>query len=232
MKNIRTYNEMLLEEQQMDPNERLMDAVFLEDVDEIMSAIKDGADINYIKPTTGSTPLSMAVYNRSNDIVRVLIDNGADPNIKDSGDVGINASPLHWAVDKDNIEIIKILLDAGADANSKDRYGSSPLYWVATKTTDKPSKPEMVEMLVKAGADPLHQNGWGSTPIALAAYQNATDVLAAMLSFSPKALRSFETEKSLIEAFGGKESMVPVNILQDWKNMNRRMQRGKSAFGM
>lgn len=232
MKNIRTYREMLLEEQADDPNERLMGGVFLEDADKIMSAIKDGADVNYIRPTSGSTPLSMAVYNGSNDIVRVLIDNGANPNISDSADVGINASPLHWAVDKNNKEIIRILLDAGADANLKDRYGSSPLYWVVTKTADEPSKPEMVEMLVKAGADPLQQNGWGSTPIALATYQNATDVLAAMLSFSQKALRSFETEKSLIEAFGGDESMVPANVMQQWRSMNRRMQKGKSAFGM
>lgn len=84
----------------------------------------------------------------------------------------------------------------------------------------------------KAGADPLQQNEWGNTPIALAVREKETDALAAMLSFSPKALRSFETEKSLIDAFGGDESMVPANILQDWRNMNRRMQRGKSAFGM
>ena len=53
----------------------------------------------------------------------------------------------------------------------------------------------------------------------MTAYQKATDVLAAMLSSSPKALRSFQTEKSLIEAFGGDESMVPANIMQDWRNM-------------
>jgi len=231
MKNIRTYNEMLLEEQSMNPNERLMDAVFLEDSDKIMSAIKDGADINYIKPATGSTPLSMAVYNKSSDIVRVLIDNGANPNTSDSGDAGINASPLHWAVEMDSKEIVKILLDAGADVNAKDRYGNNPLYW-AINSGDKKASTEIIGLLLDAGSDPVQENSWRKSAMGIAIDDEKLEELGMILSRSKKALRSFETEKSLIEAFGGDESMVPVNVMQEWRNMDRRRQRGKQAFGM
>lgn len=230
MRNIKTYGEILLEEEGQSTNEMLYQAVGLGKPSLVISAIEDGADPNYVNKN-GRSLLTYATFHGNDEIVRILIDNGADPNVKDS-DGGMESSPLHWAAEKDYDGIAKILLDAGADPNIEDKYGNNTLYWAVKRLNTQPSKPEIIEMLLKAGADPLHQNNWGSTPIAVAAHQKATNVLAAMLSFSPKALRSFETEESLIEAFGGEESMVPANILQDWRNMNRRMQKGKSAFGM
>lgn len=230
MKNIKTYRKMLLEAEVRSPNDMLYYAAALGNINLVASAIKDGADPNYIGKS-GRSVLVRATYYGNDEIVRMIIDNGADPNIKSMGD-GLESSALHWATEKNHDGIVKILLDSGADPNIVDEYGNNPLYWAVKNLNTQPSKPEIIEMLLKAGADPLKQNEWGGTPIILAAHQKATDALAAMLSFSPKALRSFETEESLIEAFGGDESMVPANILQDWRNMNRRMQRGKSAFGM
>jgi ankyrin repeat protein len=231
MNNIKTYRQMLVEAESQSASERLYSAINVNSPKEAMKALEDGADPNYASEW-GRTSLVNAAWHGNDEMVRLLIDNGADPDIKDIESPGMGASSLHWATEKDNVKIVKTLIDAGANVNIKDGRGNSPLYWAINKLNNVPASPELIEMLLRAGADPTQKNEWGHNCIMLAVHNNMTDQLAKFLSLSPKALRSFETEESLIKAFGGDESMVPPNVMQDWKQMKGRMQRGKSAFGM
>ncbi|PWZ03925.1 hypothetical protein Zm00014a_028924 [Zea mays] len=71
------------------------------------------------KPNTenddGVTALLSAVAAGSLPCLEVLIEAGANPNVKAGG-----ATPLHIAADSGNIEVIKCLLKAGADPNTCD----------------------------------------------------------------------------------------------------------------
>lgn len=60
------------------------------------------------------------------EVVRVLIEHGADPNHR-GGDDTAGETPLHWAASNDDVDIARVLLDAGADAEAPDGSIGTPL---------------------------------------------------------------------------------------------------------
>jgi len=69
----------------------------------------------------GATPLMQAVLDGDSSSVRFLLDNGADPNIRNEA----GATALMWAMD--DIEKARLLLDHGADVNARSDDGRTPL---------------------------------------------------------------------------------------------------------
>ncbi|WP_342273366.1 ankyrin repeat domain-containing protein [Spiroplasma endosymbiont of Acasis viretata] len=80
----------------------------------------------YVKNTKETTsirtgfPLHYGVDNGYFEIAKLLLEKGADPNIKDVG-----GTPLQIAVSNfnNNIEIVKLLLENDADINIQNKYG-------------------------------------------------------------------------------------------------------------
>ena len=62
--------------------------------------------------------------------MQIFLKYGADPNIQDSFDVGLN-TPLHIAAEKNQLEVIKLLLSAGAHPSMKNKSGFTPLHMAA-----------------------------------------------------------------------------------------------------
>ena len=63
------------------------------------------------------TPLSLAVKAQAVELVRVLLEAGADPNTITQNAFRLYETPLSLAVKAQFIEIVRILVDAGADPN-------------------------------------------------------------------------------------------------------------------
>jgi ankyrin repeat protein len=68
-----------------------------------------------------STPLHNAAWYQHPELVKVLIEAGADLDAKNSA----KKTPLHF-VARRNIKIAKMLIDAGADVNAEDEDGKTP----------------------------------------------------------------------------------------------------------
>lgn len=113
----------------------------------IDAGVKPHSTINYLLLERNSDP----------DIVRVLLDAGADPNTKSHG---IESTPLHSAMKP---EVVKLLLEAGADPNAKDVYGFSALHHLTGFGFNEKS-PEVIKMLLDAGADPNAEDEDGKKP--------------------------------------------------------------------
>jgi ankyrin repeat protein len=91
----------------------------------------------------GSTGLHLAV--RHPAALRLLIDHGADPNVRDFGD---NAGPLHFAAASGSLESVRILLDAGADVRGAgDLHDGDVIGWAARKGNE-----EVINLLLDRGA--------------------------------------------------------------------------------
>jgi ankyrin repeat protein len=110
----------------------------------------------------GTTPLMQAALYGDSDSVRFLLENGADPNIRNEA----GATALMRAVD--DLEKTRLLLDSGADVNAHSDDGRTPLLIAAGDF----GTGAVVRLLLDRGADPSAKSptviGY-MTPIAEAA---------------------------------------------------------------
>lgn len=90
-------------------------------------------------------------------VLKLLLDNGADPDAKDRSDWSL----LHYACG--NVDLTKLLLDRGANPNVRTTGGRTPLHFVA----DEGNK-AVTQLLLSRGADVNAKDGNGRTPLSYA----------------------------------------------------------------
>src|SRR5579871_1045601 len=95
------------------------------------------------------TALHHAVFGNSESSVKLLLDRGANPNIRCEGD---NAYPLHFAVEKNRVPIIRLLVEHGADTIGEGDYHELGVIGWATAWEHFHPDPETVAYLLAHGA--------------------------------------------------------------------------------
>lgn len=63
------------------------------------------------------------------DMVRLLLEHGANPNIRDC----VNNLPIHLAIISSHVQVVTILLEAGTDIHSLDLNGKTVLHLAGTR---------------------------------------------------------------------------------------------------
>ena len=113
-----------------DADERLLEKAAYRDIDGVTKALNDGANVNSVSSTSGSTALHLVTaVGRPYDngkllpIADLLISRGANVNLQNRDGM----TPLMWAILAGNIEMMKRLLDAGADITKKHSNGQTAL---------------------------------------------------------------------------------------------------------
>jgi ankyrin repeat protein len=95
------------------------------------------------------TPLHQAVFGNSEPAVKLLLERGANPNIRCEGD---NAYPLHFAVEKHRLPIIRLLVEHGADTIGEGDYHELGVIGWATAWDYIQPNPEIIAYLLAHGA--------------------------------------------------------------------------------
>lgn len=149
--------------------------------------IEQGADVNHARRDTGETPLHAALCKAGrpayNLVLRVLLDNGADPNRTTIPGVETGSfmrdcrtrgeTPLHRAAAFGDAQAIQLLLDAGALLDKRDANGDTPLSWASWHL-----RPAAILQLLCHGAHAIsaaavrhyttdHGAGWGGMESSL-----------------------------------------------------------------
>jgi ankyrin repeat protein len=106
----------------------------------------------------GFTPLGLAAFFGHLDAVKVLLERGADVNLKPPSRFANTA--LDAAVAGDHGAVVKTLLAARADPNPRSEGNYTPLHKAAAHGNS-----EIVRLLLDAGADPTATRDGGHTPI-------------------------------------------------------------------
>ena len=108
-------------------------AVCLERMDDIARMAPDASANEKL------TALTAAAFFGKVDMIKLLLDMGADPNGYPEKGSGFHnhATPLHQAVYSGNLEAVKLLVEAGAKLYTPDKiYDGTPLGWAIHMQTD------------------------------------------------------------------------------------------------
>ena len=103
--------------------------------------------------------LLKAVREEDFDIIKLLVEKGADVNYRSS----LGQSALHYAAEKSDPRLVKLFLDLGANVNAKTLGGTTPLH-VAQE-----SELVVVKLLLSRGAQINAQDDEGDSPLHIAA---------------------------------------------------------------
>src|SRR5262249_21375146 len=171
-----------------------------------------GARPNDVHPDTGQTALIIASTMGNTDIAAALLDNGADPNIRDSN----TFTALHAAVRDSDYGVdhasrvaaaatVKVLLAHGADPNARIEQKKQTVRALNETAFQGATPPalaaavnslEAIKELLKGGADPRIATEQGTTSLMLAVGAG-TDV-QRMRSVEERSL-ALETAKLLVD---------------------------------
>ena len=108
----------------------LLDAIDQENADVVRAHMEIGTDpdrtfIPLGLPFAGASALHLAVLKDNQEIVQLLLDNGADIEIKALDE--FKGSPLEWAAFFGIKDMAVFLVESGADINARNAYGTTPL---------------------------------------------------------------------------------------------------------
>ena len=138
-----------------------------------------GADLSPPSGLGGDTPLHHAARSGTPGAVRMLIEAGADPNVRNtrlSRYHFTSFTPLHFAAASNpNPEVASTLVEMGADLQAADHDGKFPLHHAAMN-----ANPAVAAALLEAGADVNAPRGW-FTPLHQAARGNSNPAVITFL---------------------------------------------------
>ena len=131
-------------ENDRDPvEERFLSAAINGDVSLVERLLQEGVPVDCAVDEVDYTALSPAAQFNRTDVIRLLLQKGADVNKRDR----FGRTPVHHAARDNSTEAIAMLIEHGASINITDDEGDTPVHWAV-----RWNKTEAIAMLIKHGA--------------------------------------------------------------------------------
>ncbi len=144
-------------------------------VETVKCMIASGAEVNPSTPSCYSiddgschVPLSLAANNGHVEVLRILLQAGADKEMVDSSSL----TPLLHAAITGHDGILNILIEAGAIVDKADKRGKTPLMWAAQFGYSS-----TVSALIAAGANKFLADNAGLTAMTYAAPNSNAEIM-------------------------------------------------------
>jgi ankyrin repeat protein len=148
----------------------LMKAVQKNDVDRARTLIAAGANVNELDPN-GDAPLVMAAYLGHTEIVKLLLEAGADVAAVDPG---MKATALHAAAYAGRTGAARLLIEHGIDIN---KQGPNNGYTALHDATWE-NNVDTAQVIIDAGADLTLKSHSGETPLDFARSKHRREIVA------------------------------------------------------
>src|SRR6266850_1177135 len=153
----------------------LLDAVRKGDHKAVRALLENGADVNAKESRGGQTALMWAVANKYPEIVKLLVEHGANVRARSKGDF----TPLLFAAQQGDVESGRLLLEAGADVNENRKKDRMTALMVAAAGGNN----EFSVLLLDKGANPHLIDEIGYTALHYAASdEKRVELVKALLA--------------------------------------------------
>ncbi|MHC4464183.1 MAG: ankyrin repeat domain-containing protein [Planctomycetota bacterium] len=162
--------------------------------------IAKSADVN-AKDDDGQTPVDVAVSRNRKEVMKLLVEKGADVSLHTAARIGALAK-------------VKSLIGKGADINAKDTSGQTPLHY-AVEYGHK----DVVELLIVSGADLNVKNKDGNAPGHVALGKNNSAILDLLIA------KGVDVSSIHLAAYLGDTAKV-MNFIEKGSDVNTKNQRG------
>ena len=134
--------------------------------------LEAGAEPDVFFETNGSTPLQRSSIRNHNDVVKILLKYGSNPNIPNM--VGLTAldHAVHACNLNESAELVETLVAHGANVNHQDASGLTALHRAVMFDNI-----HLVRLLLEHGADPLIKTKYDKTALEMSTYFGFHDVM-------------------------------------------------------
>ncbi len=149
----------------------LIQAAARNDAKQMEALLKSGVNPNAVVDEWGENALMHAVLFGNVDMTRLLLEAGADPNLKGRG-----FTPLGMAALQGRAQIVRLLLKAGADVDRKSSDGNTPIIAASIM-----HRAEVVRALLPYHPDMSIWNREGRVSLGIAVQEGSKDIVAMML---------------------------------------------------
>jgi ankyrin repeat protein len=158
------------------------------------------------------TLLHRASYCGQVEVVRLIVNRGADINIRDVN----NNTALHLAAESGSVDIIQLLLDKEMSVDLTNKHGSTPLHVSAQF-----GKLEATKTLVERGAAINKTNKSGVTALMVAAHFGKLEIFRYLTEAGADInIRNYNNNNTVLHYAAGSGSVDIIQLLLD---------KGKSA---
>ena len=152
--------------------------------------IESGAQVGNKTFSPENVPIIIASENENPNIVKLLIDAGADVDERNEN----QDTALKIAVLKNNATITKYLIKAGADVNFKDANAVSLLH-LATECGNV----EIITALIAKGANLDSKSELNETPLYIALKNSQRDIFKLLLDAGANLNLKYENNRTLLQ---------------------------------
>lgn len=141
-------------------NNRVLSAAESGNLDILKRLISADSHLVNCRDADNYTPLHRACYNNHTEVIKYLLENGADISAKSRE----GWEPLHSAVHWGQTEAAALLIEAGADINCKSNSGLAPVHLAAQQNI----RPLLELFLYNSDIDLTVKTEVGDTPYDIA----------------------------------------------------------------
>ncbi|KAF4969049.1 hypothetical protein FSARC_3703 [Fusarium sarcochroum] len=142
-------------------------------ITEVVKTLVEAKTEVYAPADMGWTPLHFVSANGSVDIARLLLDNGAEPNVVTTKD---ERSPLYVASCRGHLDVVELLLEKGTAVDLASSSGVTPLHGALDNGHEHAAK-----LLLDNGADASFRTNFGWAPLHVAVVANRIGVTRRLL---------------------------------------------------
>lgn len=149
----------------------LIAAAAANDTKGVEALLKMGVNPNATIDQWGENALMHAILQGNIDMTRILLDGGANPDLK-----GLGFTPLGMAALRGHVQIARLLLKAGADIDRKSSDGNTPIIAASIM-----HRIEVVRELLPYRPDMSIWNREGRVSLGIAVEEGLKDIVVLML---------------------------------------------------